>query len=514
MTAADMTGRWLMYLRKSRSDDQSQTVEEVLAKHETILQEWAVRELGYRITEEDTFREVVSGETIADRTEIKKVLALIESRDVRGVIVVEPQRLSRGELEDCGRIITAFRLTDTLIATPMMTYDLSNKMDRRFFQDELMRGRDYLEYTKEILARGRVAAIRRGAFIGSHPPFGYKRVKQGKDWTLEIVPEEAEIVRHIFELCVGGASPNQIAKELNGLGIKAKTGGPWTKDSIRDLLKNRHYIGQVFLGYRKAVKELVDGKIEKHLRIQDDDSIIIAEGKHPAIIDKALFDQAQGHFHPHTRAGLPTKNPLAGILYCSGCGRVMVLHQGVETGKGHRYRSRYECVNCAKNKTAFSYDVLATVRDSLQQAELPELEARAAGSSDRERQIRTQQIKALEDQLAELRKMEENQYDLLENGTYTTEIFAHRNAILRQKIKDTEEQIETVRASVPPEVDYKERVLSLRTAIEALSDPDRDPADVNALMRKIVRRIEYSSEPRGTGKHGQTNYNLRIDLDL
>ena len=43
---------WIMYLRKSRQDDPNETVEEVLAKHETMLQEWARNNLGRVIPEE------------------------------------------------------------------------------------------------------------------------------------------------------------------------------------------------------------------------------------------------------------------------------------------------------------------------------------------------------------------------------------------------------------------------------------------------------------------------------
>ena len=63
---------WLMYLRKSRQDDPEQTVEEVLSKHEAILQEWAKRELGHEIPEDCIYREIVSGgESIEDREEIQ-----------------------------------------------------------------------------------------------------------------------------------------------------------------------------------------------------------------------------------------------------------------------------------------------------------------------------------------------------------------------------------------------------------------------------------------------------------
>lgn len=67
------------YLRKSRSDDPLLTVEEVLSKHEAMLDEWTEKHLGGVVPEENKFREVVSGETIAERPEINRVLRLIES---------------------------------------------------------------------------------------------------------------------------------------------------------------------------------------------------------------------------------------------------------------------------------------------------------------------------------------------------------------------------------------------------------------------------------------------------
>ena len=147
---------YLIYLRKSRQDDPNETVEETLSKHETQLQEYAKWKLGGYIPEENIYREVVSGgESIDEREEMRKVLARIESDEIRGVIVVDPQRLSRGSLTDCDRLIMSFQYTNTLVVTPMLSYDLRIDHERRFFQDELMRGRDYLDYTKRTLRAGR-----------------------------------------------------------------------------------------------------------------------------------------------------------------------------------------------------------------------------------------------------------------------------------------------------------------------------------------------------------------------
>ena len=129
----------LLYLRKSRSDDPLLSVEEVLSKHETMLDEWCIRNMGGKVPEENKFREIVSGETIEDRPEIKKVLSLIESPKYKAIIVVEVQRLSRGDLEDAGRLIKLLRYTSTKVITPTKTYDLNEEYDRDFFERELKR---------------------------------------------------------------------------------------------------------------------------------------------------------------------------------------------------------------------------------------------------------------------------------------------------------------------------------------------------------------------------------------
>ena len=134
---------YLMYLRKSRQDDPNETVEEVLSKHEIQLQEYALRNFKYHIPEEDIYREVVSGETIDDRPMINELFKSIESGDIKGVLVIEPQRLTRGDMLDCGTVEHLFRYTNTLVVTPPKTYDLSDKYDRKLFEMELSRGSDF-----------------------------------------------------------------------------------------------------------------------------------------------------------------------------------------------------------------------------------------------------------------------------------------------------------------------------------------------------------------------------------
>ena len=251
---------WIMYLRKSRQDDPNETVEEVLAKHEAILQEWARNNLGREIPEEYIYREIISGgESIDEREEMRKVLARMEDPNVAGILCRDPQRLTRGSLEDCGRLISTLLYTKTIVATPMTTFYLTDKRDLKYFESELMRGRDYLDYVKEVLYSGRIASIKRGCFIGFRPPYGYDRAKIGKDHTLT-PNENADTVRLIFDWYVNERlSYDQIATNLNNMGVPTALNSQWRKDAISTILHNRHYIGQVFYNRRQKVTVVKNG---------------------------------------------------------------------------------------------------------------------------------------------------------------------------------------------------------------------------------------------------------------
>ena len=499
---------WLMYLRKSRQDNPDETVSEVLAKHEAILQEWAKRELGHEIPEECIYREVISGESLAERVEAQKVLERIEDPNVVGIAVVEPQRLSRGDLEDCGHLISTLRYTKTLVATPMMTYDMENKMERRFFQDELMRGRDFLEYTKEILLRGRIAAIKRGCFISREAPYGYTKVVIGKDHTLE-PNENADVVRLIFDLYANqDKTYYQISCHLNDLKIPSPRNGTWVKDTVRKILMNTHYIGKVSFNKVKRTTMVENGvRITKKLA-QPDEEIIMAEGKHPAIIDNETFQKAQNRFNrnPSVHHNVGLRNPFAGIMYCAGCGKAISRHPYKTAGLRLECRSRPKCYKSAK------YDeVLEAVITALEKSELPALQKKMQNGEGNSVAIQKKLLERLEKQMEEYRQQEEKQFDLLETGVYTQDRFDQRNSALRKKMEECQEKIYETKATMPKQVDYAELVVSTEKAIEALKNPAVSAEVKNKLLKAVVKKIEFSTGEKG---YNYTEIKLKFTMRL
>lgn len=289
----------LEYDRKSRSDDPLLSVEEVLEKHEKILEEYAIANLNGPIPKENKFKEIGTGESIDDRPEMLRLLKAIESPAIKAVIVVEVQRLSRGDLEDAGRLIKILRYTNTYVITPTKTYDLRDEYDRDAFERELKRGNEYLEYFKKIQARGKLSSVKEGNYVGSTAPYGFDRttVKCGKKIcpTLKERKDQADVVRMIFNwYCNDDIGVTEICRRLEALNIKTKTGNSkWASSKIFTILENVHYIGCVRWNWRKTIKIIEDQEIKKLRPKAKADEYLIFEGKHEGIISEELFNKAQ-----------------------------------------------------------------------------------------------------------------------------------------------------------------------------------------------------------------------------
>lgn len=505
------TEAYIIYLRKSRADSPDESVEEVLAKHEEMLQELAERELGGRIPEHCIFREVVSGETIEERPEMQKVLSAIENPAVARVLVVEPQRLSRGDLEDCGRVVNAFRYSKTKVMTLQMTYDLTNKMHRKFFEQELMRGNDYLEYTKEILLRGRILSVQKGNYIGNIAPFGYDKKMDDIGPTIE--PNEyADAVRLAFDMYLNqGKTYLQIARHLDSIGVKPMRGEIWEKSSIRAMLKNEHYAGWVRFGGHKTERFYENGQtVKKRNMPVDPNEVVIAKGRHTALVSQDMFDAVQAKLdnNPKAKWDAPLKNILSGLFFCSKCHKAISLHP-YKTA-----RDRYECRNrngCGSKSVPVD-EIIEGVIYALENEKLPELETKLKNDDGKSLVIQQKQLEKLRAELAELLEQEENQYDLLERKKYTEEVFEKRNKALHVKMDSVKSKIYEVSKNMPKEIDYQDKIVKLKDAIAGMRDENISPAAKNKLLKAIIERIDY--EFLAHEGHGKTSYILHIQLRL
>ena len=494
----------LDYGRKSRTDDPLLSVEEVLDKHDKIIEEYAEKYLGGPIPEENKYREVGSAESLDSRPEILRLLKAIENPAIKAVAVVEVQRLSRGDLEDAGRLIRILRYTNTYVITPMKIYDLRDEYDRDAFERELKRGNEYLEYFKKIQARGKLASVKEGNYVGSVAPYGFDRIEKtdGKKTyhTLIERKDQADVVRMVFNwYCNEDIGVTAICRRLESLGVKTKTGGKrWRSYQIFSMLENVHYIGCVRWNWRKTIKIIEDQEIRKLRPKAKVDEYLVFEGKHDGIISEEQFYRAReikGNRH-RTKQDLTLKNPFSGIMYCK-CGAKM----GYNTyrRKGVEYAPpKLVCnnqIHCKSGSVVFNEiyrDVCNAIKDCIEDFQL-----RIKNNQDDSFKLHKDLVVRLEKKIKELEDKEVKQWEAQYDPEIAMpqEIFKKLNQKLLVEKEEVQKALAKAKGAMPKQVDYREELLKFEDALDALEDPDVDAKAKNQFLKNIIDRIEYE---RGT----------------
>ncbi len=497
------------YLRKSQSDDPLLTVEEVLSKHESMLDEWAEKNLGGKVPESNKYREVVSGETLKDRPEINAALRRIESPKIKAIKCVEPQRLTRGDLEDIGRLMKLLKHTNTIIITTdgrtEKIYDLRDEYDWDAFERELKRGNEYLEYYKKIQNRGRLLSVSQGNYLGSIAPYGYDKttVMDGKRKcpTLKENKEQADVVRMIFDMYVNqNVGTTTICNKLDSLGIKPPKGKHWSPYAMSDMLSNTHYIGKVKWNWRKTITAVEDGEFIQTRPKAKIGEYLTFDGKHKGIISEELFEAAQakkGRNLP-VKAKVKIRNPLAGLVYCK-CGRTMSLRTYKNKDGSERSPARLLCDGQTHCKTGSCYysEMVDRVTDILKQC-IADFEIRVKNDEGDSVKLHASLIKNLEKRQKDIEARELTQWKQQSDPDpalrMPPEIFKQLNEELRKEKEEVRQALCKAYESMPEPVDYEERMHRFIDALEALTNPGVDVATKNSLLKACIERIEYYRE--------------------
>jgi site-specific DNA recombinase len=157
-----------IYLRKSRGDEE----EDVLAKHRDKLLEYAKkRGWKYVIYQE----EIKSGEEISNRPECLRMLDDIVKRLYLGVLVMDIDRISRGDGEDAAKVYKVLKYANTHLITPTKDYDLHNNSDRLLLDFKSLFANQELQIITERFRNGKEAAIKKGRLANGRPAYPYFR---------------------------------------------------------------------------------------------------------------------------------------------------------------------------------------------------------------------------------------------------------------------------------------------------------------------------------------------------
>lgn len=468
-------GIYCAYLRKSRADTDAEAIGkfETLAHHQQILTALADRE-GIHVAK--WYKELVSGDTIADRPQMQLLLHDVRSGLYDGVLVTEVSRLARGRTADQATVSEAFQVNGTLIITPSKIYDPADDADETFIDFELFMARQEFKYIKKRMKAGKRQALLNGCFITHRPPFGFDRELKTKS----LVPnaDAPFVIQLLQDFADGTVTVSDAVRKM-----RAYTGSDtWSYPSVRYLLTNPAYCGYSQIDiypYAKTTDEngkIVTKRVEskKPTVIKAKWDGIISEETHRRIVDR--FGNA-----PRVKNGQSLRNPFAGILRCGKCGKSLSYNAPPSGNPRMIHQHGVNSGGC-RCTTATVKVLLDCLADHLEDA-LPYQEESFEGS-------KPVNLAPVRKKLAETKRKQERIYDLFEDGTYSAEEFKRRRAVYQEQIEALEQQIADAQKVKPkPAV-----TISTADAVRLIRDPSTPPKAINDFLKATIDHIDYFRE--------------------
>ena len=338
------------------------------------------------------------------------------------------------------------------------------------------------------VTRGMTENALRGAYQ-CRPPLGY-RIPYHKA-TPEIVPEEAEIVRLIFNKYVNGRmSLFALTKYLNGLGLKTNRGKPFEKRSLEYILQNPGYAGDV--RWNRTVNETKE--------IRDPSEWIIRPGHHPAIISKELFLAAQERFQAEykPRNAKPSeisRHWLSGLLKCPSCGRSLsscVMHRKTAPDTFSFQCYGYLKGKCSHNCYVRAEEIEPAVIKALEDAIRRGNVTYTVKKNQTHRKNNDTELETLKKNLERLEQKEARAREAYMDGIDTKEEYRKNKERLQQERSELEELISQMEQAAPEEADNSARMIdSITSVLDIIRSPQFTMQEKNAAMKSIVDQIVF-----------------------
>ena len=257
--------------------------------------------------------EAASGTKTDKREDFNRLLADCRKGKIDRVLVKSISRFSRNTKDCLAALRELMRLGVTVqfekenIDTGTLTTELMVSVSGSLAQQESMS-------ISQNIRMGYRRRMERGEFIASSPPYGYRNAGGGR---LEIVPEEAEVIRWVFESYLNGQGIVTIAEEMNRRGVPKKHGeAAWIPYAVAYWLRNEKYTGNTL-----CQKTFTTGFPYISVKNRGEVDQFYIENSHPAIISQEIFDKVQAlRKKKKAPASAPSKFPLTRKMICGKCG--------------------------------------------------------------------------------------------------------------------------------------------------------------------------------------------------
>lgn len=301
------------YARVStRSDEQLLSLETQKEHYDNFISansEWEYAGLYYD--------EGVSGTKVEKRDGLLALLKDCKDGKIDRVIAKSISRFSRNTA-DC------LEMARNLARLNIYMYFEKENIDTEHMSSELMLSilSSIAESESRSISQNNKWSIKHrfeeGTFIISYPPYGY----ENKEGRMVIVPEEAAVVRDIFNMTINGMGTHVIARELNERGVQSRKGTKWHPSTVRGILQNEKYTGDVIFQ-----KTHTDDNYNRHINYGEK-NMYLCKNHHEPIISHEIFDKATAVIHQRAKeksieTGIGKYHHLyafSGKIICGECG--------------------------------------------------------------------------------------------------------------------------------------------------------------------------------------------------
>ena len=307
--------RAVIYARYSTDLQNDKSVEDQIS----LCRAYAERQ-GFKVVR-DYFDRAKSGASMFGRPSLADLMQAAERGNFDVLISESPDRISR-DIADLAHVHKTLKFRGIAINCVN-----GGEMDTIQIGMHGVIGQMQREEGAKKVKRGMIGVVRAGRNAGGKA-YGYRPV-YGKKGELEIIEEEAAVVRRIFDLYSAGVGPRSIAAMLNDEGVAAPRGKQWNGSTINGndkrgygILRNSLYVGKIVWNRVRMVKDPSTGR--RVSRENEESAIETMDAPHLRIIDDALFQAVRsrketvGGNHAHTAPR--NKRLLSGLLKCGACG--------------------------------------------------------------------------------------------------------------------------------------------------------------------------------------------------
>lgn len=417
------------------------------------------------------------------RPAITRLLDDVKKQKIDLVVTTKLDRLSR-KLSDILNQVEFMKRNGSNYASTTQPFDTSTPQGMMMLQ---MLGA-FAEFEREQISqrvRDNMRSLARNSNKAiSQPCYGYTIV----DGYFQVNIEEALVIRQMAEWLINGTGFRNVAKQLNEMGIRSKTGTHWSEITVRQLMQRETLVGKFVYNrtYRKHGKTLTRPREEW----------IVIDDHHEAILEDSVFDELQLSIQSRKQTNKHADNErylLSGLVKCGHCGSPMIGKFLTKKKYPDYIAFRYLCSGYQKKGLCFHHII---DRDDIEQYVIDQIKLAAEGKTGELQMAETRSKNEANEKellLARLRKLDQKMQKQIE--AYEEDLITgHDLKLAKERIEDDRRSIQRALDEIDNADEANDQARVNKNAKRMLADVlSESRAVAKNAIRKLIHQVTITN---------------------